>query len=297
MKLRKQTDPATCCAQRCKRDPQHLHTQPDGSQLWWCPKHSAEVVDGARACGVFLDVGPYQTTSETPPPAAVTTLVRSGHMLDLTVASLDQPEVILSAAQLEELALARSTAEQDLIELREIQISAPDDARFGESERAAARAAAKHWDDLRAAAKAYWLAGGRRVDETLQPAIKALKAVDQAWSRALNAYRASVAAEQQRLLQEAELAAQAAAEAPAPEQPAAQAAVRETLVLAAETEPGTQDTYIDNWKFRIEDAAKVPREYLCPDLKRIGQVVEALKDACVIPGVVVYNEPYARTRR
>lgn len=39
------------------------------------------------------------------------------------------------------------------------------------------------------------------------------------------------------------------------------------------------------WEFEITSEAELPREYLKPDLTRIGQVVRALKDQAKIPGV------------
>ena len=44
------------------------------------------------------------------------------------------------------------------------------------------------------------------------------------------------------------------------------------------------------WKFRIMNAALIPREYLIPDEVKIGGVVRSLKAAVSIPGVEVYEE-------
>jgi hypothetical protein len=44
------------------------------------------------------------------------------------------------------------------------------------------------------------------------------------------------------------------------------------------------------WKFEVVDPAQVPRDYLTPDLDRIGKVVKALKADCRIAGVRVYSE-------
>lgn len=44
------------------------------------------------------------------------------------------------------------------------------------------------------------------------------------------------------------------------------------------------------WKFVIEDASKLPREYLVPDEARVRKVVSALKGDANIPGVRVYCE-------
>lgn len=45
-----------------------------------------------------------------------------------------------------------------------------------------------------------------------------------------------------------------------------------------------------NWKFKIVDASAIPREYLIPDEKRIGEIVRANKDATDIPGIAVYEK-------
>jgi hypothetical protein len=45
-----------------------------------------------------------------------------------------------------------------------------------------------------------------------------------------------------------------------------------------------------NWKFRITDMAKIPREYLTPDEVKIGQMVRALKEQFNVPGIEAYPE-------
>mgnify|MGYP006883576854 CR=1 FL=1 len=49
-------------------------------------------------------------------------------------------------------------------------------------------------------------------------------------------------------------------------------------------------SYRDNWKFRITDPNKIPREYMVPDEKAIGVIVGRLKERCNIPGIEVYCE-------
>lgn len=51
------------------------------------------------------------------------------------------------------------------------------------------------------------------------------------------------------------------------------------------------------WKFRITNAAMIPREYLIPDEVAIGKVVRAMKDKCKIPGVQAYSETSYRGGR
>ena len=48
-------------------------------------------------------------------------------------------------------------------------------------------------------------------------------------------------------------------------------------------------SFTKQWKFRITDPNKIPREYLTPDEVKIGGVVRALKDKANIPGVEVFS--------
>lgn len=50
------------------------------------------------------------------------------------------------------------------------------------------------------------------------------------------------------------------------------------------------------WKFRIENAGILPREYMMPDEKKIGQVVRAMKGETLIAGVVAYAEDSVAVR-
>lgn len=45
-----------------------------------------------------------------------------------------------------------------------------------------------------------------------------------------------------------------------------------------------------NWKFRIVDEKKIPREYLIPDETKIGQMVRTMKGDTNIPGIEPYSE-------
>jgi hypothetical protein len=47
-------------------------------------------------------------------------------------------------------------------------------------------------------------------------------------------------------------------------------------------------TMVKQWKFRVVDAAKVPRQYLIVDEQKIGAIVRALKDQANIPGVEIF---------
>lgn len=51
--------------------------------------------------------------------------------------------------------------------------------------------------------------------------------------------------------------------------------------------------FVRRWKWRLVDAAQVPREFLVPDDVKIGQYVRAMKSSGAIPGVEIYavDEP------
>ncbi len=51
-----------------------------------------------------------------------------------------------------------------------------------------------------------------------------------------------------------------------------------------------------NWKFRIINANDIPREYLIPDEKYIGQIVRASKGKKEIPGIEIYPEDIITSR-
>jgi hypothetical protein len=50
------------------------------------------------------------------------------------------------------------------------------------------------------------------------------------------------------------------------------------------------------WKFRIINPALIPREYLIPDERKIGQIVRAMKGETRIPGVEAYAEESVAVR-
>lgn len=51
-----------------------------------------------------------------------------------------------------------------------------------------------------------------------------------------------------------------------------------------------------NWKFRIINANDIPREYLIPDEKYIGQIVRASRGKKEIPGIEIYSEDIIASR-
>lgn len=67
--------------------------------------------------------------------------------------------------------------------------------------------------------------------------------------------------------------------------------VRVAPVVAPKTTPKIEGfSYRSNWKFRISDADAIPRAYLIPDEKKIGEHVRSMKQATNIAGIEVYEE-------
>jgi hypothetical protein len=61
-------------------------------------------------------------------------------------------------------------------------------------------------------------------------------------------------------------------------------------------EPKKMDgvSFVEKWTYEIQDANKIPREYLIPDEKKIRGVVSSLKDKANIPGVRIYADKTVR---
>lgn len=62
------------------------------------------------------------------------------------------------------------------------------------------------------------------------------------------------------------------------------------VVLAKETPKVQGLSFRTITKFRIDNEALIPRQYLEPNMVKIGGVVRALKQAANIPGITVYEE-------
>lgn len=70
-----------------------------------------------------------------------------------------------------------------------------------------------------------------------------------------------------------------------------EAPVQAPPVVVPKTVPKVEGISMrENWKFRIVDEKKIPRDFLKVDEVKIGQYVRAMKSAGNIPGVEIYNE-------
>lgn len=61
------------------------------------------------------------------------------------------------------------------------------------------------------------------------------------------------------------------------------------VVLAKTTPKVAGISFTKNWKFRIVDAAKIPRQYMMPNETMIGAIVRNSKGVIQIPGIEAYS--------
>lgn len=54
--------------------------------------------------------------------------------------------------------------------------------------------------------------------------------------------------------------------------------------------------FVEEWKFKIIDETKIPREYLIPDVVKIGKMVRAMRRLTSIEGIEIYSEKKPRQR-
>ena len=66
----------------------------------------------------------------------------------------------------------------------------------------------------------------------------------------------------------------------------------EKIVVAAPEPPKVEiaGTVKENWKGKVVDEALIPREFMTPDLVKLGKVTKAMKGATRIPGWEVWDE-------
>jgi hypothetical protein len=94
--------------------------------------------------------------------------------------------------------------------------------------------------------------------------------------------------EEERRLQEA-IAAEQSGEKEAAEE-IISAPVQAPPVVVPKSVPKVSGVSMSKqWKFRVTDSNKVPRQYLMVDEQKVGGVVRALKDQANIPGIEIYS--------
>lgn len=302
LKYRTKKHPEKCDIARCRQPLFEAHVYPDGERWQYCRDHGHEAAK--ENCHTYFDVEPLVDENGaalvTQAPAAPAT----APVADLGTGEVVTPELI---AQIQ---AERDRAKSELAELSQIEILTADDESFGNTELARVRAAYKALAAKEETVTKPLKEAMDGVRTWFRPGKKALKALEAGWTGALGKYRLRCEAQKQealRLAQEAAAQVEAIkalppAETPAQAAEAAQAVqelrgqARDALVAAAETGSEPAATYIDRWRFEVIDAAAVPREYLCPDVKAIEAVVKAQGAACTIPGIRVWNDPIVRTK-
>lgn len=89
----------------------------------------------------------------------------------------------------------------------------------------------------------------------------------------------------------AQLESKAEAKAEAGATKAAEVAMQSASTVAVIVAPSAPISGLRAvWKFTLEDEAQIPREFLCPDEKKIGAYGKAMKDSAKIPGVRFFND-------
>lgn len=128
-------------------------------------------------------------------------------------------------------------------------------------------------------------------ENIIKPAIAAYDREQERIRRAEEERQREIArkAEEDRRLREAEQAEKEGDTA------TAQAIIDEPVyvppVVIERTTPKVQGISMQKvWKFRIANEALIPRNYMTPDMVKIGGVVRATKGSVEIPGVEVYSE-------
>lgn len=137
-----------------------------------------------------------------------------------------------------------------------------------------------------------------------KPSIEVVEQECQLRSRTMGEYLSKKQAEQRRLQQIAdeeaakqrralEARAQKADEKGQVDKAAAleqQAAMTVAPVIRTDSPKVTGQSVREVWLFVIEDADKIPREYLTPDEAKIGRYARAMKADARVPGVRFYSE-------
>jgi len=143
------------------------------------------------------------------------------------------------------------------------------------------------------------LAKKNEVDGPLEAAQRKIKGMMEFYDRE---QQAKARAEEQRIAEEArkaqeERVIEAAVQAEKSGQPELAQTIIDTpvstpAVVIPKDVPKLENgpTFRTIWKFRIVRADLIPRAYLIPDEKKIGQVCRAMKNQANIPGIEVFEE-------
>lgn len=117
------------------------------------------------------------------------------------------------------------------------------------------------------------------------------KAVSEKFIRAESTIKRLVSEYDQRRKEDERKALAAALDSPSEE------GQRSLVNLASQAAPVLQGISVrDGFDFSVTDESLIPREYLTPDLKKIGGVVRASKGSIAIPGVAIIKKAVVSAR-
>lgn len=118
----------------------------------------------------------------------------------------------------------------------------------------------------------------RAVDTWFKPAGESLRKAERSIKRAIAKFHDVRKAESKKVLEEVSQAVKAGNQ---------EIATARLKALPANTDKVSTR---ESWKFEVSNVSLLPREYLTPDLKKIGAVVRTLKGDSDIPGVNIRVE-------
>lgn len=183
-----------------------------------------------------------------------------------------------------ELATESKEFHEILAMVEEFAIEDDEDMTLAREQLSEVKSKYKALEERRKAATAPLNASLKEINGWFKPATTALMAIERAWKGKLAAAK-RMFAERQR-----ELAAQAA-EAQAQGN---MGDVRDQLMASHDAQAAADAVKTRvYWKFEIVDESQIPREFLMPNEKLIGEVVRSRKDQAVIPGVRIFPHEMA----
>jgi hypothetical protein len=127
------------------------------------------------------------------------------------------------------------------------------------------------------------------INATFKPVLDVLKRAESGLKQKIGEYHVKAERERLRLLEEASKAASKNA------QKRAESLIEKAELLDVEQVDGLGVKMV--WTGEVVDAAKIPREYLVPDLKKLLAVTEAGASDPKIPGWRAWQTANVRTRR
>jgi len=275
----KKPDPGNgqCDAMRCKKPPTATLQLQDGVTVEVCDRHAkTAAAEGITAEGLIPISG--QTSLDSEPAAAQRAEIAARSL----ISELEKAPFVAELAEMTRL------HQEALVLVMECEVEDQYSFDFLEEIVDEAKQLKKEIESRRTKFTKPANALLSKFNSWFRPVKEALDGIKTVGGGKLSAYRAAQIAREQALIREAQAQAQASVD---PE------LVRSVLLQASAAVPESTSTFVDRWVYEIEDENLIPREYLTPDLKKIGQEVAHKKDRTNIPGIKVKNDPIIRSGR